>query len=210
MFPGQEQLFKCAPTRHDQLPPGAMQRPYLYFMLHGLDSDGSRFWGDDPGHGGTIEAVNTANLPKHGLGVALAGCCWGALTVDQRAKDRSGILSPKTPERSMALSTFCGRRRGVRRLHRRALFTGRKRRLLRWPDATCILAAAPRNRRPPGRGTVRSAARTSWPTCRTGGGLPLEIGIERKIYKHVHLPRPGLVAGPTKETSNGEDSPNCR
>lgn len=104
-LPGRRPFLRSAPTRFRDIG-GAAQQQFLYFMLHGLDSDGSRFWGDGPT--GAIEAINTGCVPSSGLGVVLAGCCWGALTVDQRAKDTSGVVSPKTPGGSMALSILSG------------------------------------------------------------------------------------------------------
>lgn len=89
---------------------GVQQRHFearqLYFMLHGSDSDATRFWGED--EGGSVEAINLANLSQ---GVAapgatvLTGCCWGALTVQEiasRARDHSTV-SPRTAQSSLAL-----------------------------------------------------------------------------------------------------------
>jgi hypothetical protein len=180
-LPGQEELFECAPTRYNALPAGATERPYLYFMLHGLDSDGSRFWGDRPGRG-ILEAINTASLPSKGLGVALAGCCWGALTVDQRAQDRSGILSPKAPESSMALSTLLGGANafvGCTGVHyspgEDGDFFGGPMHLAFWQEVV-------ERKRTPAEALFEARRKflSDMPHNRV---IPLEIGIERKIYK---------------------------
>jgi hypothetical protein len=180
LLPGTEPLIESAPTRFDQLPQDSAQRPFLYFMLHGLDSDGSRFWGDNPGRG-IIEAINTASLPTHGLGVAFAGCCWGALTVDQRAKDKSGKISPKSPESSIALSTLLGGALafvGCTGVHYS-------------PDEGGSFFGGPMHRafwqqlfagRSPAE-ALFEARRQFLAEMPHGRGAPLEIGIERKIYK---------------------------
>ena len=182
VLPGTERIVECAPTRYNQLPAGSVQRPYLYFMLHGLDSDGSRFWGDDPGRGGVIEAINTASIPTKGLGVALAGCCWGALTVDQRAQDRSGMVSPKSPGSSMALSALMGGAIafiGCTGVHyspgQAGGFFGGPMHLAFWEELT------QRNHSPAE--ALFEARRTYLANMPHGRRLPLELGIERKIYK---------------------------
>ena len=181
MLPGNEQLVSCAPTRFNQLPQGAAQRPYLYFMLHGLDTDGSRFWGDDPQRG-AIEAINTACLPTAGLSVAFAGCCWGALTVDQRANDRSGIVSPKSPESSMALSTLLAGAIafvGCTGVHyspgQAGGFFGGPMHMAFWQELIG-------NRRSPAE-ALFEARRQFLAAMPHNRVVPLEIGIERKIYK---------------------------
>jgi beta-lactamase superfamily II metal-dependent hydrolase len=181
ILPGAEALFESAPMRYSALPAGATERPYLYFMLHGLDSDGSRFWGDQPGRG-IIEAVNTASLPSKGLGIALAGCCWGALTVDQRAQDPSGILSPKAPESSMALSTLLGGANafvGCTGVHyspgEAGGFFGGPMHLAFWQGVV------ERNQAPAE--ALFEARRNFLAEMPHGRIIPLELGIERKIYK---------------------------
>jgi hypothetical protein len=71
-------------------------------MLHGSDSDGTRFWGEDDG-GGVVEAIDTAHVPANGVGIVFTGCCWGALTVDEIASQRTNVVTPRIPEQSMAL-----------------------------------------------------------------------------------------------------------
>lgn len=72
-------------------------------MLHGDYRDGTTFWGED--NSGNLAAIDVGSLPQAGIGVAFAGCCWGALTVSEPAFLAG--TQPPTPrmiERSMALS----------------------------------------------------------------------------------------------------------
>jgi beta-lactamase superfamily II metal-dependent hydrolase len=80
-----------------------------YFMLHGHYADGSRFLGETA-TGAQPEAFNVGNVPSPAPAVVFAGCCWGALTVDQRAIDvaPAGVPTPKTVDSSIAL-TFLAR-----------------------------------------------------------------------------------------------------
>lgn len=179
-LPGTDKLLVSAPLRFNQIPSGAVQRPYLYFMLHGLDRDGSRFWGDDPGRG-AVEAINVASLPNQGLGVALAGCCWGALTVDQRANDRSGLVSPKSYKSSIALSVLMGGAQafvGCTGVHyspgAAGGFFGGPMQMAFWQQ----LGAG----RPPAE-ALFEARKTFLAGMPHGRVVPLELAIERKIYK---------------------------
>lgn len=78
----------------------------VYYMLHGADHDGTRFWGETKG-GSVYEAFDINNIPESTPGtVIFAGCCWGALTVQPAAYGfRQGVkLRPRIPEQSIALS----------------------------------------------------------------------------------------------------------
>ena len=79
--------------------------PYHYIMLHGSDSDATRFWGEDS-EGRLIEALDVRNVPEVAGGVVLSGCCWGALTVRVPAnRHKPGdVIQALTPEQSIALS----------------------------------------------------------------------------------------------------------
>jgi beta-lactamase superfamily II metal-dependent hydrolase len=78
--------------------------PLHYFMLHGNDADGTYFAGDlKAGRGNTL-AFRIDKVPGKFSGVVFSGCCWGALTVSQKAVDAQGIQpSPRVAERSIAL-----------------------------------------------------------------------------------------------------------
>lgn len=77
----------------------------IYIMLHGSDSDSTRFWGEHQ-RGGTLEAMNVGNIPDPCGGIVFAGCCWGALSVRTpavryRPDEPVQVL---TPAQSIALS----------------------------------------------------------------------------------------------------------
>lgn len=101
-IPGNEALQISYPQQ-----PSVQQRQLaacecVYFMLHGDYRNSTVFWGeDDDGH---LTAIDIASLPTSGIGVAFAGCCWGALTVSDPALVASGQPIPRMVERSMALS----------------------------------------------------------------------------------------------------------
>jgi len=73
-------------------------------MLHGSNSDGSRFWGEDNAE--IFEAINVTNLAASSASVVFTGCCWGALTVEKIASETKGgdAVPVRTVESSMALS----------------------------------------------------------------------------------------------------------
>ena len=101
---GQEAMLKSRPTQSQAVNPSAVDATQIYIMLHGSDSDTSRFWGE--AQGAMLEAMRVGNIPDPCGGVVFAGCCWGALTVRPRAllyRDGDPI-QPVTPEQSVALS----------------------------------------------------------------------------------------------------------
>ncbi|SOD24101.1 Metallo-beta-lactamase superfamily protein [Variovorax sp. YR752] len=76
-----------------------------YFMLHGDWRDGRTFYGELGNQAGYTNAFAVGNVPKQASGVIFSGCCWGALTVSQRAKDAGAApIAPRVVERSIALS----------------------------------------------------------------------------------------------------------
>lgn len=101
---GSGQLLVSGPNACSDIGAGGIPAGGTYFMLHGSDVDGSRFWGED--EGGSVEAVNLDNLDGALAGaVALAGCCWGALTVEEIAARAAGHwdVTPRTPKTSIPL-----------------------------------------------------------------------------------------------------------
>jgi hypothetical protein len=82
----------------------------LYLMLHGDHADGTKFWGEDTPR--NREAINLSNIPNDPIGVVFTGCCWGGLTVDERASRTSpgGNVTPRTADNSIALALL---RRGT-------------------------------------------------------------------------------------------------
>jgi beta-lactamase superfamily II metal-dependent hydrolase len=78
----------------------------VYYMLHGTDSDATRFWGERQ-KGGYCEAMDISNIPLNASGsVVFSGCCWGALTVQPAAYKKTAAISlrPRTVEQSIALT----------------------------------------------------------------------------------------------------------
>lgn len=101
---GQEGLLVCEKTQPANLSSATLDADAVYLMLHGADTDGTRFWGEDAA--GTLEAINVGNVPARSPAVVFTGCCWGALCVDKPAAltDPGRIPAPRTPPASMALS----------------------------------------------------------------------------------------------------------
>jgi Metallo-beta-lactamase superfamily len=104
-IPGVGVMQISYPQRTDAQQRILASRQNIYFMLHGDYRDGTTFWGEDDN--GTTPAIDVGSLPQAGVGVAFAGCCWGALTVSEPAflvGERTP--TPRMPERSMALSVL--------------------------------------------------------------------------------------------------------
>ncbi|SPP92788.1 MBL fold metallo-hydrolase [Bradyrhizobium vignae] len=180
VVPGSAPYMTSGPRGYRDVNAGAARQPFLYFMLHGLDRDGSRFWGD--GTSGAIEAINTDVLPKSGLGIVFAGCCWGALTVNQRANDRSGTVSPKAPDASMALASLAAGALafvGCTGVHYSPGSAGD---FFGGPMHRAFWKALASNDFSPAKALfdARKAFLAEMPH---GRRLPLELAIERKIYR---------------------------
>jgi beta-lactamase superfamily II metal-dependent hydrolase len=104
LLPGSPPLLVSAPTVPATVGPQKARANSAYFMLHGSDVDGTRFWGEQ--QDAMLEAVNLGNVPSTMIGAVFAGCCWGALVVEQPACTASPaqILGIRTTGMSMALS----------------------------------------------------------------------------------------------------------
>ncbi|PZQ19287.1 MAG: hypothetical protein DI565_02615 [Ancylobacter novellus] len=100
-IPGGGEMLKSGPTTSGALSSDMFKNDRHYLMLHGDYADGSRLWGEDEG---AIEAIRTANIPARMRGVVFTGACWGALTIDEPACMASIAVSPKAPEQSIAVS----------------------------------------------------------------------------------------------------------
>ena len=101
IIPGQEPLLESSPVGPGQLVSSAIAKPNVYLMLHGDYRNSAAFWGEDDS--GIIVAIDAKTLPGAGIGVAFAGCCWGALTVSEPAFLGQATPTPRMLERSMAL-----------------------------------------------------------------------------------------------------------
>lgn len=78
----------------------------VYYMLHGVDYDATRFWGERDG-GSMVEAIDINNIPASTPGtVIFSGCCWGALIVLPPASRKTPAIAlrSRTPEQSIALA----------------------------------------------------------------------------------------------------------
>jgi hypothetical protein len=75
----------------------------VYIMLHGSDTNATRYWGED-GTGYPV-AMDIGNVPSRTGAVAFTGCCWGALIVLPKAADvgRNTPIVYRTPDSSIAL-----------------------------------------------------------------------------------------------------------
>jgi hypothetical protein len=77
-----------------------------YFMLHGTDTDSTLFTGEREDGSGSTLAFAIDRVPATFNGIVFSGCCWGALTVSNKAVDAAGTRSPapRVAERSIALA----------------------------------------------------------------------------------------------------------
>jgi beta-lactamase superfamily II metal-dependent hydrolase len=103
-LPGRAPLFTSLPTAPN-LPPFRLAGDVLYLMLHGTASDTATFTGEDP-DGGYPVALSAAEVPEPCPPIVFAGCCYGALVVDVRARDAEpgGRVRSKRVDDSIALS----------------------------------------------------------------------------------------------------------
>jgi len=102
-------LLRSEPTSARQVPALDLQGDQIYFMLHGSDTDGQRFWGERQSHA-MFEAVNLQNVPALCASVIFTGCCWGALAANgiASASNPSNPPPPRTARDSMAMKYLSG------------------------------------------------------------------------------------------------------
>jgi hypothetical protein len=105
VLPNGRTIHVCAPLPGGGLPPFALDGDLLYVMLHGDYRDQTTFTGEDLETGESPLAVSIDHLPMPCASVVFAGCCWGALTVGERAVEADdGVpLTPLTVDSSIAL-----------------------------------------------------------------------------------------------------------
>lgn len=102
LIPGTGNSHASSPYSVDDRSPSSGD--YLYFMLHGKDSDASRFWGE-AAHSKPVEALQISDLQLNPGAVVFTGCCWGALPVRETARNYAGgALTPRTANDSIALA----------------------------------------------------------------------------------------------------------
>ncbi|WNJ89585.1 ComEC/Rec2 family competence protein [Bosea sp. 685] len=98
-------MYRSQPVAHQTLSQRELDADMIYVMLHGSDGDASRFWGEDE-NSGMLEAMHVGQIPNPCGATIFSGCCWGALTVRDRAsrfRDRD-TMRPLQPRDSLALS----------------------------------------------------------------------------------------------------------
>jgi beta-lactamase superfamily II metal-dependent hydrolase len=103
-LPGTQALWASGPVGVSQSIQAQHVQPgnHHYFMLHGSDRDGTRFWGED--NGDYPVAFDIKIVPKSVAGTIFCGCCWGALAGEPKAsRFEPGRLEPRTPDNSVAL-----------------------------------------------------------------------------------------------------------
>jgi hypothetical protein len=90
-------------TVTERLRDSSLKAQFVYLMLHGMDNDGSRFYGEEPI---CPEAMDLTIVPTSGKGVVFSGCCWGGLTVHQLAcrTPNGHAVTTRKPDESIALS----------------------------------------------------------------------------------------------------------
>lgn len=105
LLPNGRTIHVSAPLPGGETPPFELAGDLLYVMLHGNYRDLTTFTGEDLETGGSPMAVSIDDLPKPGPAVVFAGCCWGALTVGERAVEGvdGELLTPLTADSSIAL-----------------------------------------------------------------------------------------------------------
>ncbi|MGY3473677.1 hypothetical protein [Bradyrhizobium ottawaense] len=90
---------------HSTAIPGNLSAKLIDLMLHGSDTDTSRFWGETQGD--MLEAMTINNVPDLCGAIIFAGRCWGALTVRTRAAayragDPIQVVTRPSPSRSLS------------------------------------------------------------------------------------------------------------
>ena len=105
---GEDELLMSSPTSPGTIGAGKARGSAIYFMLHGSNTDGSQYWGEDNHE--MFEALNVSNLAASSASVVFTGCCWGALTVEKIASEtKAGDPIPvRTVPSSIALSFLQG------------------------------------------------------------------------------------------------------
>ncbi|MGH7131319.1 MAG: hypothetical protein ACREJO_05175 [Phycisphaerales bacterium] len=101
-LPGKRDLLSSHPSTSTSIVDGELRGTRVYFMLHGSDTDATKFWGEGEA-GGYPVAVELASLPVTPGAVAFAGCCWGAMLADATASTRVTRIGGRTARDSIAV-----------------------------------------------------------------------------------------------------------
>lgn len=103
LLPNRAAFHISAPVPGGATPPFPLGGDLLYLMLHGDHDDATVFSGEDPATGSLTTALRVEDVPGPCPKVVFAGCCWGALIVDELALQRPAGTSARTPASSIAL-----------------------------------------------------------------------------------------------------------
>jgi hypothetical protein len=104
VIPGSETMLSSAPALVADATPQRLNAEHLYLMLHGSSSNTGLFWGEEK-NGAFVEALKASSIEDQSGGVVFAGCCYGALTVEERPHELGTGESPTivSAEDSIAL-----------------------------------------------------------------------------------------------------------
>ena len=103
MLPGASPMFTSA-SAVPGIPPYPLNGDMLYLMLHGTAHDGTVFQGESDDD--YPVAVIPSTIPKPCPSLVFTGCCYGALLVDEIARDAQPgqKLTPRSVKDSIALT----------------------------------------------------------------------------------------------------------
>jgi hypothetical protein len=102
-FPKPKFLASCAPAY-----PAVQYSPeLLYLMLHGHWETPGLFRGEEPNTRSFPVAIDLGTLPEFTPSVVFAGCCYGALTVRQRAADSFASRIADSIPRTESIALTC-------------------------------------------------------------------------------------------------------
>jgi hypothetical protein len=103
---GTDALRVSAPSLSGSYTSSAVNRSGVYIMLHGAADDGTAFWGEDSGQMTT--AMTLSNVSDVKDAVVFAGCCWGALIVEETARSNPPSVTPRHVGNSLAMRFLGG------------------------------------------------------------------------------------------------------
>jgi hypothetical protein len=103
---GTDALRISAPVLAGGYASAMVDRGNIYVMLHGASDDATTFWGEDSGQMTT--AMTLSNVSGAKDAVVFAGCCWGALIVEETARSNSPSVTPRHSGNSLAMRFLSG------------------------------------------------------------------------------------------------------
>jgi hypothetical protein len=103
---GTDAMRVSAPALSGSYASAAVDRGGIYIMLHGAADDATAFWGEDAGQMTT--AMMLSNVADVRDAVVFAGCCWGALIVEETARSNPPSVTPRHAGNSLAMRFLGG------------------------------------------------------------------------------------------------------